>query len=356
MNPSARWLLDNRLCDVRRMSEEVFRDWLHRRVERWTRDPVFARRLQIRELRRSYPGLLVSERSCRQAHKLDRAATTYEQFSRLEERLRGTGKAVKGLEAAERWEKLASFQRLHQELQEELTQLTARSPERQALLQAQADLAALRRESGLDQQERTLKTLLRESGRGSGRRGKAFEQAALAHAETVLAPKLGADRILTGVTLAAADTEFDLLLVKTGGERAQVLAAVEAKRNVNDLAHGYLLRQRNLRWLAGQGDPQPTAYYHSGQFDRPYTHEGLVFTQESFQDVQLHMISRPGWVWGMSSEALGRLSHRVSTDVAFSWNPSYLRKLHEWTRGLASVVETPDLLKAPDLNLTLLQV
>lgn len=233
--------------------------------------------------------------------------------------------------------------------------MASSSVERLWRLETRARLDELRDKSGLGEEESTLQALLRRSGQGSGRRGRAFEQAALEHAREELAPRLGADRILTGVTLGAVDTEFDLLLVRTTAERAVVLAAVEAKRNINDLAHGYRLRRRNLKWLAGGGKPQPTAYYRSGHFDRPFPHEGLLFDQLSFRQVELHLFTRPGWIWGLGSATLSRLNHRACSDVAFRWQDSYLRRLHQWTLAMTASVETPDLLRKPNLNLTLLQ-
>src|SRR5213076_407562 len=87
-------------------------------------------------------------------------------------------------------------------------------------------------------------------GRGSGRAGTAFEDEALALTRSVVLPEVSADpaghHILRTVRLGAAGVELDQVLVRrTGGsdEPVEVLAVVEVKRNINDLAHGFRRRQ-----------------------------------------------------------------------------------------------------------------
>src|SRR5690606_17747737 len=117
------------------------------------------------------------------------------------------------------------------------------------------------------------------------------------------------------------------LVVEAAGDPAEpvkVLAAVEAKRNINDLAHGLRNRVDNLNWFSGgkgsyNPEPYRTAVFTTGHFDRPATHvdrdgQRHLFTRESFdtfsgssvdQDDEIHLprhlylVSRPGWLWGI---------------------------------------------------------
>jgi len=107
----------------------------------------------------------------------------------------------------------------------------------------------------------------------------------------------------------------------------QVLAVVEVKRNLNDLAHGFGLRQENLAWLTGDTahyDPGQcrTTYFRSGHFDREAIHQqdgdSFVFARSSFSRFRrdpaaglfldrLCFITRAGTMWGVSTAALARL-------------------------------------------------
>ena len=171
------------------------------------------------------------------------------------------------------------------------------------------------------------------------------------------------------MTLGAARTEIDLLAVRPAAapdEPAEVLALAEAKRNLNDLGHGFRRRQENLAWLTGdEGGYDPAAYrtrsFPTGRFDRSAVHERdgvrTLLTRESFRHFardpesglfldRLHLVTRPGPVWGLSAAALSRIAHRVSTDER--WEPgseAYLRRLQRWCRSLAHDVETPDVLR-----------
>jgi len=145
-----------------------------------------------------------------------------------------------------------------------------------------------------------------------------------------------------------------------------VLALVEAKRNPNDLGHGFRRRQENLAWLTGdEAGYDPAAYrtrrFPSGHFDRAAVHERdgerHVLSRESFRRFardpgtgmfldHLYLVTRPGAVWGLGAAALSRIAHRVATDER--WEPesdAYLRRLLRWCRSLAHEVETPDVLR-----------
>jgi hypothetical protein len=175
--------------------------------------------------------------------------------------------------------------------------------------------------------------------------------------------------VLRGVTLGAARTEIDQLVVRVAEPHApvEVLAVVETKRNINDLAHGLLRRAENLAWLAGRHegyDPERyrNASFPSGRFAGVAVHarkgHRYRFTRESFWRFltgadagmlprHLYLVTRPGPLWGVGSAALARIAHRVSSDE--EWDPAdteYLAGLLRWCQEMAEPVEAPDVLRS----------
>src|SRR5262249_50789066 len=154
-----------------------------------------------------------------------------------------------------------------QTLPEEERSLIQSSPQRQALLQLAAELQRFRTAIGLDLEEVRLARLLRQQGKRAGHAGESFEQLALQLTPRFILPALLRRghteearqrlRVLRGVKLGAARTEFDQLVIRQSrhsGQPVEVLAAIEVKRNINDLAHGFRLRQENLAWLTGDAE------------------------------------------------------------------------------------------------------
>ena len=381
-----RRLLAGRTHDLRGLDVGGFRGWLERQLARWERDPVFVQRTRIREIRRAHPRLRDLEAGLRAAGDADRASPLAERLRRVERDLAGAGRAVAGLEGAleraepgeraARREKLETFRARRAALRRELEELERSSRERRALLRLQAEVAALRAEVGVDAEEARLRELLRARGRGSGRRGAAFEELAAELVRRHVVPELPRDgagagevRVLRGVTLGAARMELDQVVVRTGARPAasvEVLAVVEVKRSLGDLAHGFRMRQENLAWLTGDREgPDPAAYrtrgFPAGCFDRPAVHteggESWWFGPGSFRRFRrdpatglfldgLYLVAREGPVWGVGAAALSRIAHRVATDE--HWDPTsdaYLARLLEWCGSLAHVVETPDVLR-----------
>jgi hypothetical protein len=382
-----RRLLREQTWDLRGLDLAGFRCWLDGQLSRWQTDPVFPQRSRIRDLRREHPRLRALERQHRHATAADANSLFFPRLREVEQGLIDAGKAVVGLtaalgragphEAIALRQKLSAFQAKREELQGEQERLIQSSSERRALLRLTAELHQLRSATGLDREEERLERLLRRQGRHSGERGEAFEQVALALTGEYVVPDLvrcrdgatGRLRVLSGVTLGAARTEFDQLVVRParrGGGPVEVLAVVEAKRNINDLAHGFRVRQENLAWLTGDRagyDPRAyrTAYFRSGHFDREAAHEEggetFVFARQSFARLhrdpgaghflgRVYLVTRPGTLWGLSSAALAWVSFRVATDER--WEPAsdrYLGELLLWCQRLAGTFETPDLLR-----------
>jgi hypothetical protein len=375
-------LLREKARDLRFLDLAGFRSWLAEARERWSTDPVFVQRARIRDLRRAHPPLRAREREYRRALAADAASPHRARLDALEQELLDLERAVFGLmvalhrappeERPARQQKLEAYQARRQAAQDEWARRLQDSPERQALLRAQEQLDGYRAEIGLDHEEAQLDRLLSQQGRRSGRGGASFERQAAALAEERLAtdftPGRGL-RFLRGVTLGAARVELDLVLIRRPSRDEQpveVLAVVEVKRNINDLAHGFQLRQENLAWLTGDAsgyDPRQyrTRTFPSGHFDREAAHteqgETFRFDRRSFRrfhrDATSHLfldrlsfITRGGTMWGASSAALARISARVASDEA--WAPeddAYLEKLLAWCRSLAEDVEAPDVLR-----------
>lgn len=374
--------------EPRGLEVEGFRHWLTRQLAFWQADPVFVQRVRIRELRRAHPWLHELERACRHAAAAESASAQFARLQSLEEELFRAGKAISGLSdalaraSAEKQpdlrRKLAAFQDRQRELREEQARLTRASPTRRELLRLQEELRRARELLGLEREEARLAELSLHQGQRTGHSGEAFEDLAVRQTWRYLVPELlGREnaralqrlRVLRGVTLGAAGVELDQVVIRQPhhpGQPMEVLAVVEVKRNLNDLAHGFRLRQDNLAWFRGDtGHYDParhrTRHFRSGHFDREAVHEEdgerFVFAPGSFRHFRrepglgpylrrLCFITREGSLAGLSTSALSRLRHRVATDER--WRPeseAYLQELLRWWQSLAEPLETPDVLR-----------
>lgn len=375
-------LLQEKTRDLRSLDLAGFRSWLEAAQERWSSDPVFLQRARIRELRRAHPELRRCEREYRRARAIDAASPHSARLDALDQERLDLEKAVLGLTVAlhrappqerrARRQKLEAYQARRQAAQDEQARLLQDSPERQALLRAQEELGRLRASIGLDREEAELARLQRLRGRRSGRGGASFERQAALLAEELLLPDFAPGpglHLLRGVTLGAARVELDLVLIRRpsrDGQPVEALAVVEVKRNINDLAHGFRLRQENLAWLTGDASGYDARLYRTqsfptGHYDRAAIHteqgETFRFDRRSFRHFRrgpasglflnrLAFITRSGTLWGVSSAALAQISARVASEE--SWEPdndAYLQRLLSWCRSRAEEVEAPDVLR-----------
>ncbi|MDB5309361.1 MAG: hypothetical protein JWO38_3563 [Gemmataceae bacterium] len=374
-------LLRECILDLRELDLAGFRRWLGLQLVRWEHDPVFLQRVLIRNLRRSHPQLRVLEEGYRRAYTADAAGPHFARLRDLDTQLVNAGKAVEGLTAAiqnappPRQEalqtKLESFRAACQAMEGERAALERSSPERQVVLRAREELDRFRTAIGLDRADARLAEIQTRHGKRSDLNGGVFEDVAEELVRRHVVPKLPATavRLLRRVRLGAAQAEFDLLLVRTPDrpdELVEVLAAVEAKRNVNDVAHGFLRRQEDLTWLTGDRDRYDPATFRTrtfptGHFDRPSEHrEGEnvfrvgphsfhLFRRDPvtswFLD-RLYLVTRSGWAWGVSAAAIARIATRVSTDEECdAESDTYLTNLLDWAKTLAGPIETPDVLR-----------
>lgn len=367
------------IFDLRTLDLAGFRRWLDQLMERWASDPVFVQRSRIRDLRKAHPELKRLETDHAHALRADIESAHGPQLAGIERRLYDVGRALDGLAEAiaragpDRRSGLAAkreaFAARHRALEAERSALVQASPERHKFLRAAAALDQCRRAIGLDREEAALNELLTTRGRGAGRAGSAFENEAVEVACSRLMPRDRPDlHLLRSVRLGAAGVELDIVIVRRPGgpdEPVEVLAVVEVKRNINDLAHGFRRRQIDLAWLTGDRaayDPaeQRTGYFDTGHFDRPAVHwqdwQSFLFIPGSFARFVrdgtgsftkgLFLITRAGSIWGLSGAAVARVAAAVSTDE--SWDPddeAYLGRLFRWARTLAGPLETPDVLR-----------
>jgi len=365
-------MLRERTTDLRRASLDEFRDWLGRQLPGWRLDPVFAQRERIRDLRRACPRLRALERERRRAARAHVGAPEGARLRAVEAELSGVVKAVEGLTGAledadddrraSLRAKLDAFRARRAALEAERAERISESPERALLMRLDAELERLRAESGVGSEEARLDEMMRAQGRRSGRAGGGFEAAALHAVREHVLPELGDGplTVLTGVTLGAARTELDQVVVR-GDSPVEVLAVVEAKRNLNDVGHGFARRRENLAWLAGdRAAYEParhvTRHFPTGHFDREATHEEhgarFVFDPTSFSRFRpervlagLYFVTRATPLAGLSGAALGRIRHRAATDERFApEDDAYLAGLLAWCRTLAEPIETPDVL------------
>jgi hypothetical protein len=383
--------LSERTDDVRGLDPDGFRRWMARQVERWVRDPVFVQRCAIRDVRRINPEIRRLERELRRARLADEASPQHAELARLEKAAADATKAIDGLTAAaeratgdERrrlLRKRAAFADRQTGQRAELDRLAAGSPARVARDGIAARLNGLRAETGLAAMDSRLAQIQRERGRGGSRRGARFEDVAAAAVRACVLPWLaesdevgtaedgGALRILRGVTLGAAGTEMDQLVVRTFvavEAPVAVLAVVEAKRDINDIGHGFRQRQQNLAWLTGDDAAYDAAAFRtrtfpSGHFDRDAVHEqgGERFrlSRESFRRFardadsglftdRLWFVTRAGTLWGAGRAALSRLAYRAATDEAWDLDDDgYVDGLRRWLAAQVDAVEAPDVLR-----------
>ena len=365
--------------DLRTLDLASFRRWLDLHLARWATDPVFVQRSRIRDLRRANPELKQLERDHVRAMRADAESEHGPRLQEIERQLYESGKAMAGLaDAVSRAaaEKRPSIEAKHEAfaarsraLEEERSTLQQASVQRRELLRAAAALDEFRSAVGLDREVAELNRLTTTRGRGAGRAGNSFEDEAVEITRTRFLPAdVSGNHLLRTVRLGAAGVELDIVIVRRPSgpdEPVHVSTIVEAKRNINDLAHGFLRRQIDLAWLTGDRaayDPAEyrTGTFDEGHFDRPAVHwqdgQAFLFAPGSFARFRrdesgyirdgLNLVTRAGPIWGLSGAALSRLSAAISTDKTWDQNDEgYLGRLFEWSKSLTGLIETADVLR-----------
>lgn len=381
--------LKQNAIDLHHLSLEEFRDWLEARIAEAARHPLFQQRCRARDLRRQYKvPLRFREQQLKQAEEAYQANPRSAEIEELRETIYHMTNAVAGLSQAVAEErassaKLAEYEKRQEIAVAQLEKLCTTTPAWHRLKQAQQSLEEFQRRIGLTQIEETIAKLNLKRGRHAGRSGRTFEQTASqlvrdAIGDARATGRLSADgriELLHQVTLGNARGEFDQMVVTVPqpGGPVRVLAVVETKRNINDLVHGFRLRQENLAWLAGDSsgyaaDLYRTRNFPEGHFTRATHHESgqlYHFDRDSFQQYAsvdssgyrlrgLWFVTRERPLLGATSSELGQIFHQVSTNP--TWNLTHdsgLGKFRKWVLNKVSDFQTQDVFRlyagSPDL-------
>ena len=370
----AAFLADNPI-DVARLDRDGFRRWISALVESLKDDPVFSRRAAIRDLRRTnrrklryrrgrISDALLAYRDCGCADDVEAAARQLDQTQKAVDGLRG---AV--AEGRADPDKLAAFEARLVEVDQRHAALLAKCNERERLDRARRSLDRFEIEIGLPDVQAELEDIQRNRGRRSSSGGRRFEDVSEALITKLVIPEFDRPVIcLSGLTLGCARGEFDHLLVTPpeGHKPVEVLAMVEAKRNINDLAHGFRLRQENLAWLRSDDtgfdpDQYRTSHYPAGRFDRPFDHEidGVTyrFDPSSFAGFERHpatgdylrglwFVTEARSLNGVSGGEREKISYKLATDRLIRFNrPSSLDPLHDWVLDLIAPLQARGVLE-----------
>lgn len=326
-------------------------DWLQGHFCTALRDEAFRLRLQMRAIWQAHPELLEARDRLDEAAAVRRESPEHDSLVETGRALRDASRAVAGLtEAVDEGRadeaKLAEVRRRLKDLRTELGRQQAASPPHRDWAAARQRFDDLLVDTGLFDLREELEDVERARGRGSGVAGRRFEDLGAATLERELLPALAArghdPRLLRGVTLGCARGEWDALIVEASATSpAIVLGMAEFKRNPNDIARGFALRQENLAWLRGDSrhyDPSQyrTHRYPTGHFEGPVTEAGLTFTKRSFAGLtprpatgdvlaSLHFVTTDRPLTGLNSRARAQLLSRLAGDRHVDWtSPSAL--------------------------------
>lgn len=373
--------------DMQRMDATGFRRWLAAQIRYKKNDDVFWQRCQIRELRKKHRQQLFSlERSVTDTEIAYNASATKQAIEETEYAITGAEKAITGLSAAvtqRKGEKLQACQQKLElyrqkisELRQQYQKLLKNTPEKTAFIEAESKLEHFKQQIGLQTEELRLRTLLTEQSQRATASGSRYEDEVLDVVANKIIPQLGHNcrmrkqlRIISRVTLGCARAEIDHMVVRlpsTRNQPVQVQAIIEVKRNINDIAGGFAMRQENLHWFTGnskQYDPQiyRTKYFNSGHFDRPAEHlengDAYLFADKSFWLFQvdpqsgyfidrLFFITQKRRLHGMSSEEHSKLLYRIASDVNFDLEDNrYIIDLLQWLQKTIAKIQTKDILE-----------
>lgn len=353
-----------------------FRDWLRMQIEQASNQPLFTQRCRIREIRRRHRRRLRDrEKRLELATHAYEASETFDRVQYLSRELADIAKAIDGLtQAAEQRPelipKLRDYREKHRVMEVEYRTLERSSPEKKRFHRAETSMQNLLRETGLAQAEDKLESIAIRQGNRSSAAGENFEEEASLASRQLIIPDLSrpgqAPVLLHGLTLGCARGEIDQMIVTRDGTSAvEVQAIVEAKKNINDLVHGFRVRQENLAWFTGDStmynsELYETQQFPTGHFDSPAIHQengqSYFITSKSFSrftvdpDVgyrldSLYFMTRKRELVGVTMQELGRILHRVATDPGFDLESDViLRRLMKWALSFVEPFQTEDVL------------
>lgn len=390
-----RYAVQHGFC-LRELTDSEFSAWVTEELARRSNDPLLAQRGKVRDLKKKHWNTLVPlQRNLELAQANYAACKSRERLEQLVFLCHNTEKAIAGLTQAlqERQgekrqaceSKLQEFSQKLQAYQAEHEALWQATPEKQALVQAEQELASFQNAIGLTREELLAEDLARRQGQHAESRGDLFEKEVSLVLEKEILPALarrsvrkGEDwdkiaprlHVLSKVTLGCARAELDYVIVwrpeDDSDAPVEILAIVEVKRNINDVADGFAQRQENLAWFCGERTGYDPALYRTnffklGHFDRPACHEEngekFVFTSSSFRRLQrdretgyfvdrLCFITRRRPLQGMSGGDYSRFLYHLATDINFDMqDPTYVARLRQWLAETIPILQTVDVVR-----------
>jgi hypothetical protein len=370
--------LDSNRANLWTFTPEKFQAWLHHRIREQEHNGVFQQKRRIRALLRPHRETLRQlEETLQQTRTAYELSSRFESIERLQKQILQLQRGVDGLSAAvaegrAETAKLARHRETLRQHQTALDSIIAQCAELAAWELAADVLSKFHSTIGLTSAEAELSRLQHQRGRRSGAAGRRFEDIAEAalrqHLLSPLAIAPSSLAVLRGVTLGAAQTELDFVIgrVLPNNPVVDVLAIIEAKRNINDLVSGFLQRQRNLSWLTGDRTGYDAAAFRTrsfptGHFDRPAIHsqdgKQCTLTVESFHRFhrdpasnwfldRLCFITRLRPLLGVTTLEHARILNRVATVRDFDESSvAHAERLIEWARTFVSRIQSFDILR-----------
>jgi uncharacterized coiled-coil protein SlyX len=378
------------------LGESDLRNCVAKQIANRQNDELFTHRCQVRDLKKAHwPRLSQLEANLARTTITYDACANKARLEILQHSIESSQKAIAGLSQAvqqTQGEKRAACEAKLREFTEKLAacekeyqDVWHNTPERAALNQAEEELARFKEAVGLTSKEALVEDLAHQQGKNSGARGDAFEQAAQAILENKILPLLAHKtelagevwstvapeiHILSQVTLGCARAEMDYVVVRQPQNKedtpVEVLALVEVKRNLNDVAGGFLQRQENLAWFCRDARGYDPALYRTkifskGHFDRPAWHEQngakFLFAADSFRRFHrdkktsyfvdnLFFITRRRALLGMSAADYAKFLYHLASDMAFDLDSqAYLHTLQDWLKEKLPCFQTADVLR-----------
>ncbi len=378
---SLQQFLNENVTDLSNLSLQEFRAWLEARIERASKHLLFQERCRARDLRRRHRSQLRSrEMRLKQAERNYHADPHSITIEEMRENVRDLTNAVQELSRAVAEnrvnpEKLSEYEAQRAIAIAQYSQLRNTSPTWHPLEQARQSLADFQEEIGLTQIEKSIKRLSLERGRISSQAGQNYQQTAIQIGRDLIADSLAewdifdgqSIELLHGVTLGCARGEFDQMIVTATNqyEPVRVLAVVEVKKNINDLVHGFRIRQENLAWLAGDRSGYVAKLYRTREFPEGHftgrVHQEFgrqyYFNRDSFQQYVtpdktgyrlegLWFITNCRPLLGVTSRELGQILYQVATNPSLNLSSnSGLGKFRKWALKTISDFQTHDVLR-----------
>ncbi|WP_372369952.1 endonuclease V [Candidatus Uabimicrobium sp. HlEnr_7] len=375
------YLQKNSFC-FHDLNTDNFRNWLKNLVEREKNNNSFQQRSKIRNLKKdNWEEYHTLQKNLKIAERNFLNHPNKSSFEEVENAIDSSQKAIQGLsnflqknsDDEKRQEKLKNFQEKLSNLQEQRDLLVKDTPEKVIFEKAQETLKNFEQSLGLPEEEAKLAAILKNQGQKRSFSGSQFEDVSLKIVQNNICSTLSqrynlqTDNmvILSNVTLGCARAEIDYLVIQEMPETCvKVLAVIEVKKNINDVAGGFELRQENIHWFTKNSEKYDwqiyrTKIFREGHFDKKVKHSEhgkeyffdsssfLNFSHENEYYLQdLFFITYDRQLTGLRASEKSILSHRISTDVFFDLeNDDYIEKLFTWCCERFSTLQTKNVLE-----------